>query len=563
MPISSLAFRLARKAKPIRPPIINLLADIQVASPVPAQVAFNPPEVPVSHTEQLLSIPKGVAASKGFKFTHPEIEDLSHTLAFPPLQADQNSSTTPNFYSEVMLPIPGGIVVSSGLKFALPSTDSLLFGEEPGALEEVEPPEIESFFIPISHPSLAGRSYTNGAVQRDRTRSDSAPRILSERSICRHGIDRRFCQHCNQVRQPAHGRKTQAVDVFSQLWFVLQPPILERLDKPDVLPNGKKPYDFQVAGIKWLLDAPRALLADEMGLGKTIQAIMAMRVLFQRGELQKVLVVCPVSAAATWMKESREWAPELRTLRVNETAANRPYQWRTPAEVYVVSYDMLRSDVSSGVAPTATFDLCIIDEAQNIKNPSAQRTRAVKQVQAKYRWALTGTPLENSLDDAISIFDFLNPHFIRRIFEGQRYISAAKFRSEISPYTLRRTVSDVELELPELTNQEYWLELAGKQRTAYDNTERFGVSDIRGMGQQATRIHVLALISKLKQICNLDETSGHSCKLDFLQEQLNELTANGEKALVFSQYPNVTLKKISPRLQHFSPLVYDGRAIAS
>ena len=106
------------------------------------------------------------------------------------------------------------------------------------------------------------------------------------------------------------------MDVFEQLRFILQPPILPPNGQPVVFPNGLKPYPFQVAGVNWLVEHKQGLLADQMGLGKTIQAIIAMRVLFRRGELQRALVVCPASMTNVWEREVKSWAPELRPLRV-------------------------------------------------------------------------------------------------------------------------------------------------------------------------------------------------------------------------------------------------------
>lgn len=416
----------------------------------------------------------------------------------------------------------------------------------------------------IETPRVAGRTYANeGEEQRlplvgekaDGEETLSPPYPLTE---CRHGIAQTFCATCQNERSVVRRKMTPTFDVFAQLWFILQPPILSRIEEPDVFPGGRKPYPFQVEGVKWLLEHPQALLADQMGLGKTIQAIIAMRILFRRGEAQRVLIVCPLSVANTWGTELRNWAPELRAHKIRGTQSERAFQWQTPADVFIVTYDTLRSDTQSSDIKTGVFDLCIIDEAQNIKNPDAVRSKAVKSVTAQLRWAITGTPLENTLSDTLSIFEFILGQDYASYLGDHRFIDAAALRERIAPFTLRREFSEVELDLPDLIRQDVWLDLSSNQRTAYDRAEQDGVQAIRQQGENATRIHVFALITQLKLICNLDQPTGKSAKLEYLEGQLDELAANGEKALVFSQYPDLTLKTIMPRLESFSPLLFSG-----
>ena len=155
-------------------------------------------------------------------------------------------------------------------------------------------------------------------------------------------------------------------------------------------------------------------------------------------------------------------------------------------------------------------------------------------------------------------------HLIRR---GTNHVvhwyTSSEVRRKIGPYMLRRTIEDTELELPERTYQHHWLDLLPAQRNSYDKTELGEVEGIRSLGGNATRVHILALITRLKQICNYDEVSGQSCKLNFLQDELEVLTDNNDKVLVFSQYPNKTLKEIEPKLQQFASIIYDGSLSAA
>ena len=426
----------------------------------------------------------------------------------------------------------------------------------------LESPAIAPFLEELSPPQLLGRVYANGPITADgaRSRNGANSPEYSERGPCRHGL--RFgcgiCKRSSTSRTPTPrtGRRSEP-DVFDRLRLILQPPILERLNVPEIFPDGKRPYPFQIEGIRWLLDHPEGLLADEMGLGKTMQAILAMRVLFNRGELNRVLVVAPASVGATWERELTLWAPELTAVRVQGGPAERDAQWRSGAEVHIVSYESLARDMQrpspvSGIH----FDLCIADEAQKIKNPATGNSRAIRSASARCRsrWALTGTPLENATSDAVSIFGFIAPSL--RL--DPLLLSPRSLRDAISPHLLRRTKQQVDIQFPELRHDVHWLDLSPRQQGAYFDAEYAGVKELQALGINVTRVHIFSLITSLKLICNYDETSGESCKLDFLQDSLEEISANGEKALVFSQYPHMTLSKVADQLQRFNPLRFDG-----
>lgn len=433
------------------------------------------------------------------------------------------------------------------------------------------PPEIVSLLEPLDSPSVAGKSY----VEDDQTTTGKSP-VHGEPGQAGRGVKKeRKPFSYRDTRISSASKTVQVVDVFEQLRYILQPPIFKPSGQPVIFPNGHRPYPFQVAGVKWLIERKHALLADQMGLGKTVQAIIAMRAMFRNGSLQRVLVICPASITSVWEREIRSWAPELRVLNLHTHYGTRRHMWTAPAEIYVVSYDTFRNDSylfrNGGYSDRYSieldrFDLCVIDEAQKIKNDQTYTHGAVTSLKPKYRWALTGTPIENVVNDLVSIFDFVNPDlfmdyswmFGRRLRAHTDSLSESEIRRRIDPYVLRRTIDQVELELPRLTHQEHWLNLTVRQRTRYDHAEKGGVDEIRQMGDSATRIHILALITKLKQICNYDDESGHSSKLEFLQEGLASLVEDNEKALVFSQYPNKTLDKIKPDLEHFNPLTYNG-----
>ncbi len=423
-------------------------------------------------------------------------------------------------------------------------------------LDELFSAGVISLFEPIPRSRTVGKDYTDSGKSVSRERNATQPSLTDSVTKCLHGIVRSQCSICVSKRSRAVRRRTerksQIVDVFEQLRYILQPPILPPSGEPVIFPNGLKPYPFQITGVGWLVQHRQALLADQMGLGKTIQAIIAMRILFRRGELQRVLVVCPASMTNVWERELKSWAPELRPVRVQGSQWLRLDIWKAHSEIYIVSYETLRNDIAQ--LASNRFDLCVLDEAQKIKNPQTKTHRAMKRLKPQYSWALTGTPIENKVDDVVAIFDILKPE----LFANDELKLSSVVRRKIKPYLLRRTIEDAQLELPELTHQNHWLDLLPTQRTSYDELENQGVEDIERRGDKATRIHILALITQLKQICNYDDESGQSCKLNFLRDELQSLVDDNDKALVFSQYPVKTLKKIQPKLQEFDPLIYDG-----
>ena len=295
-----------------------------------------------------------------------------------------------------------------------------------------------------------------------------------------------------------------------------------------------------------------------MGLGKSIQAIVAARLLIRSGKLARVLIVCPKSLLTDWEEKLWQWAPELAVVRVDGTPEFRKQVWlANPSHhVRIVTYDTLSRDID--VADKVVFDLCILDEGQRIKNPGTAMSKACKRLQASWRWVLSGTPLENRLDDPISLFEFIKPGLLHESDALRpHYVTA-----EIAPYVLRRRKSEhaAELNLPEKRHDLRWLELLPRQREAYELMETQRVKWLNEQGDAVTVAHILAVITELKLICNYDKNSGESCKLEFISEQLEKLFEQSpdEKVLIFSQYPNKTLPHVAGALGGWSPLTFDG-----
>lgn len=314
-------------------------------------------------------------------------------------------------------------------------------------------------------------------------------------------------------------------------------------------------FPYQTVGVEKLLGASSLLLADEMGLGKTIQAIAALRILIDRGEARHTVIVCPAGLIVQWRRELRLWAPEVATSTAIGSIEERHMAWRREAAIYLTSFESLRSDFSIpwdyGPARRC-WDVAVLDEAQRIKNPKADAAIAVKRLNRVRSWALTGTPLENRLDDLVSVLDFVAPgRFDPRAM-------AVGLRRLLGEIQLRRRRREVLHDLPPKFVSTMILALTAGQRAAYRRAEHEGIVWLRSLGRELHISHVLELILRLKQICNFCPESDQSAKLADLRQRLGALA--GEKALVFSQFVEEPfgVRRLARELADFRPLLLVG-----
>lgn len=310
-------------------------------------------------------------------------------------------------------------------------------------------------------------------------------------------------------------------------------------------PGPLRPY--QLEGVRFLLESSSALLADEMGLGKTVQAVTAIR--SGKAAYRRVLIIAPASLCLNWEREIERWAPDLVVRRVIGTATDRSYTYRLPIQILIASFEQIRMDCQD-LATHVRFDLVIIDEAQRLKNNSSALNLACRIIPRERSWALTGTPLENEQNDLVAVFGFIKPQLVRNS------MSRSQIHEEMKPHFLRRTKRDVLGELPPILSRELRLELGHQQRQAYD--EVWNSRDaVREITPTEAGSSLLALLTRLKQICNFDEQSGESVKLDALQDVLDRIEAMNEKILIFSQYVD-SLMKISSEITITHDIYHGG-----
>ena len=258
------------------------------------------------------------------------------------------------------------------------------------------------------------------------------------------------------------------IKLADRLSYLLQPS-LEVLMAERSLEFPFPPFPFQWEGIAFLYPRQTAILADEMGLGKTMQAIMAIRLLLHRNEIRRVLMVCPKPLVTNWQREFAIWAPEIPVQVIEGSHEKRDWQWHLPEmPVKIANYELLHRDspwFDEG-HPSLEFDLVVLDESQRIKNRHSATNQAARAIHSRRHWALTGTPVENSPEDLVGIFEFLAPGLLHSEMRPSRMGRA------VGDYVLRRTKEQVDLDLPPKMFRDAELELTAEQAA--------GVSDGRG-----------------------------------------------------------------------------------
>ncbi|HUS40821.1 MAG TPA: DEAD/DEAH box helicase [Pirellulales bacterium] len=342
------------------------------------------------------------------------------------------------------------------------------------------------------------------------------------------------------------------IKLDDRLYYVLQPS-LEALLGAESLSLPFRPFPYQMSGIAFLYPRYAAVLADEMGLGKTMQAITAVRLLLYANQVRRVLLLCPKPLVTNWQREFSQWAPEIPLTVVQGNQATRHWQWwLADSVVTVANYELVARDAEIVADGNLEYDLVLLDEAQRIKNRHGTTASVVRRIARRRSWALTGTPIENSTDDLVGIFEFVSPGVLSPGMRP-RQMSAA-----IRDFVLRRRKDDVLEDLPPKLIRDAELTLTPAQYETYQRAEEEGVVVLSQLGEGITVQHVFQLILRLKQICNFDPVTGESSKMDRLAADMEEIAASGRKAIIFSQYVQ-TLTRISEQLAPYRPVQYHGK----
>ncbi len=359
------------------------------------------------------------------------------------------------------------------------------------------------------------------------------------------------------AKPPSLDRKPTAppkdvIRLEDRLFYLLQPP-LEIVFAADKLALPFDPFPYQFDGIGFLFARHAAILADEMGLGKTMQSICAIRLLIRSGHVTKVLLICPKPLMTNWRREFAQWAPELTVAIIEGDAAKRRWLWeQEDLPIKIANYELLARDQESFLHPASHFDLVMLDEAQRIKNSASTTAEIACQIPRTRSWALTGTPIENTPDDLVGIFEFLAP---RQLHKGMPIRAMAE---AVRDYILRRTKDMVMTDMPPRLMRDAEIELHPAQRCAYQMAEEEAVIQLNNLGDSITIQHVFEKVLRLKQICNFDPVTGASAKLERLEADLEEVAASGRKAIVFSQWVQ-SIDRLQAALGRFNPLCYHGR----
>lgn len=356
---------------------------------------------------------------------------------------------------------------------------------------------------------------------------------------------------------------------FLQLIDGILAPNSKEYEVPDCIHAELRPY--QKVGYQWLRTLAEhglgGILADDMGLGKTLQSIVYIASALIQELDSHFLIVCPTSLVYNWKEELEKFAPFIRSNIVTGAPKDRQATIENYKEcdVLITSYPLIRRDIET--YETIMFHTVFIDEAQFIKNAGSLSAQSVKRLQTKNRFALTGTPIENSLSELWSIFDFLMPLYLlshaKFVNQYEKPIlkndeSALKdLGRHIHPFILRRMKKEVLTELPDKIETKMLVDMTDEQRKVYnafiENIRgELGLS-IPGANMEQSKIKILAALTRLRQICChpstfLEQYEGGSGKLDLLMEIVPEAIANEHRILIFSQFTSM-LQIIAERLK--------------
>ncbi len=319
--------------------------------------------------------------------------------------------------------------------------------------------------------------------------------------------------------------------------------------------------EYQSKGFSWLWFMYKyglnGILADDMGLGKTLQALTLLQKAKDVDGQMPTLVICPTSVVFNWEAEIQKFAPELTCLKLSGIERKNLFKEIPNHDIVITSYALVRRDIEK--LKKINFRYIILDESQNIKNALSQTAQAVKRLNAQHKMALSGTPIENKLEELWSVFDFLMPGFMFSISEFNfRYVNPImergdkivekRLKLQIYPFILRRMKRDVAKDLPDKVENIAYCELTAEQKDFYlevlDSTKEEVFKSIEQNGLERSRMSIFSALLRLRQICchprlydkeNIKKIK-QSGKFEHLKEMLEEIISEGHRVLLFSQF---------------------------
>ena len=334
-------------------------------------------------------------------------------------------------------------------------------------------------------------------------------------------------------------------------------------DENLTLPKGVNAElrEYQMKGFSWLWFMYKyglnGILADDMGLGKTLQALSLIQKAKEEDGSMPVLVVCPTSVVFNWESEIQKFTPELSCLKLAGVDRKSLFDKIPKHDIVITSYALIRRDIEE--LKNIKFRYVVLDESQNIKNAMSQTAQAVKMLDSDHRLALSGTPIENRLEELWSVFDFLMPGFLFNVAEFNfRYVNPImerqdktvekRLKMQIYPFILRRMKRDVAKDLPDKVENIAYCEMTPEQKDFYlevlDSTKEELFKSIEQNGLEKSRMSIFSALLRLRQICchprlyDKDMVKGdiQSGKFEHLKGMLEQIISEGHRVLLFSQF---------------------------
>ncbi|WP_425801451.1 SNF2 helicase associated domain-containing protein [Desulfitobacterium sp. Sab5] len=404
-----------------------------------------------------------------------------------------------------------------------------------GTFLKLEQPELQTVAHLVDYLNLSPEDLENSVLTLPKYRALYIDNYLRQTNLTGIQRNKAFKQLVQSILEPHDGE----FEIPSSLQKVLR--------------------DYQKTGFQWLKTLAAyglgGILADDMGLGKTLEVLAF--ILSEKTNLnQPALVVAPTSLIYNWQEEARKFTPDLKVLVVDGPPQTRQEllndlgQW----DLVITSYPLLRRD--SEIYTKLEFSYCFLDEAQHIKNPQTINARSVQQLQAKGYFALTGTPIENSLSELWSIFQFIMPGYLLSHQEFRKKYELPIIKEEdtepllelsrhVSPFILRRLKKDVLVELPEKIETRLSAPMTEEQTKIYlaylHEAKKNIAQEIAAVGFERSQIKILAALTRLRQICShpamfIEDYKGESGKMELFQEVITSALESGHRILVFSPF---------------------------